>query len=160
MRNPYKIGLIEDAVTVAQDFISLFGGGDAVPNYPVKKIETFNSLLASINQEIPLPPATVADAQRLLDKATAMYIDHQDAAKWGTGDANTTVLMLLNERIIALKNYIASNGGTFQLPSPGTATATQTYYPATTAPKQSLFSSPLFWGAAIVGIYFITKKKR
>lgn len=162
MRNPFKIGYIDPGVVVnvVEDFIKVFGGGDKVPDYPVKELSTFNSLLASINTEIPLPPATVTDARRLLEKAIAMHTDHLNTAKWGSGNANQTVIMLLSERITALNNYIASNGGSFSLPSPGTGSSSLPITTTTPYRAAGAFSSPLLWIGLAIGGYFLLRKKR
>ena len=136
-------------------FIKSFGG-DKVPNYPIKSLNTLKSLQASIAQEIPLPPRTVTDAQMLL---TMTQQARAAGVARGTDPASRTTVMMYDEIAAALNNYIASNGGIFQV-VPG---STQTNLPSSGLPP---YLSPakdntlLYVGGAAVLVYFLTRKKR
>lgn len=130
---------------------------DKVPDYPVKSKNTFDSLVRSINEIIPLPPSSVTDARRLLEIAKQERVK---AVGRGTDRATLTVIMLLDERIVALQNYINTGGDIFALPAPGSGSS-GLIKPTTGPLTAGAFSgsSLLLLAGAGLGLYLLTKKK-
>lgn len=165
------LGVIDPAtattvISTAVSFISQFGK-DEVPNYPIKSINTLNSLRASIIEHVGvLPPTSVTQAKEMLQKAIARQA-YEDSIGHGYGDGVgwDTLQMMYDETILALKNYIAS-GGTTAVQQPGSGTVQTTLpaaYPTTPTSNFESFirNNPLVVaGAAAVIIYFVTRKKR
>jgi len=152
--------IIMTVIQTANDFIKLFGGGDAVPNYPVKTQSTYQQIKAHIQTLIPLPPTSVEQAKQLLATATQL---REEAYQMLGGEKNApleTYILLYEEIIVGLTNYIKAGGGQFSLPPAGSGLQ---YYPSGSTPPGT---SPivggdngLLWalgGGAIV--WFLTKK--
>lgn len=154
------IGVVDPATitmiaTTVMSFVKVYGA-DQVANYPVKKKETFDGLVAMVGQEIPLPPTSVEHAQQLLQKTMNSRAAH--VATGGTGAANQTVIMLYDEIITALQGYIAEGGGVFNPNAPGTLPGQQPD-PRYQTQYSNQFGNPVIWAAgAGILTWFFTKK--
>jgi hypothetical protein len=157
MRNPYQLGQIDPVAVLAtvNTFLTLFQGKDQLPQYPISKQSTLDGLNASINKEIPLPPTSLANAQELLSQA--IYLKAQKEKESGAGAA--TAAILYGERILALQNYIASQGGTVEAPA-----GSGSFLPRTTTPKTGDFikDNPLivYGGIGLLAFLLLRKKGR
>lgn len=163
------LGVIDPAtattvITTAVSFIQQFGK-DEVPNYPIKSINTLNSLRASIIEHVGvLPPTSITQAKEMLQKAIARQA-YEDSIGHGYGDGVgwDTLQMMYDETILALKNYIASGGAT-SVQQPGSVIPPGGALPTTQAPggfMRFVQDNPLLIaGAAAAVIYFATRKKR
>jgi len=161
-----RVGLIDDVISVAEigtgvwDKITTLLNGDKVPNYPVKSTTTFNSLVASVNASIPVP-TSVSDAKRIL----AIALDERaKAVARGTDRATLTAIMLIDERITAIQNYIASGGKTWSMPAPGSGSSSPVGPSTTPGAGGSLtagsFSGPVMLALIGAGAYMLFSKKR
>lgn len=160
--------------TYLDTITSIFGGGDAVPDYPVKLASTFNSLKASVIEHVgvvapkgkfePGYPSSVAMAESMLAKAIKRK-NEEIALGHGYGDGVgwDTLQMLYDETITSLRAFIASGGQT-SLPQ---TTLPGSYFPTgqTLGPSgnfltnTSLFGMPNWVWLAGAAAYFFLRKK-
>lgn len=174
MRNPYQLGIAPIIIAAAvTGFIKLYQGArkDQVPDYPIKKQDTLTRLNHAVNAELPLPPTSVANAEELL-----ILAENQRRAKsLLSGASNQTVVMLYDERIAALKNYIASHAGAIPEaiidrsdPVAALVPAATSMLPQTTtaikpaeaaAPPETKKTSPLLLYGGIGVLLFLLLKK-
>lgn len=167
--------------SIIDSIVSIFGGSDAVPDYPIKKQSTFDGLkkividlcgfVAPKGNFEPRLPSSIVEAKQALDILTA-EVRRQQASP-GSGDAWTTIMMLYNETILSLQKFIQLSG---QAPA-GTSYPTGTTYPTnyptgyptmTPAPTGNFLTAPglfglpnwLTLGVAGIAIYYYSKKRR
>lgn len=172
-------GVVVNVASSVIDFASQIFGKDAVPDYPIKSGNTYNSLKASIIEWVgvvapkgifePAPPASVEAARVMLAKAIKRKAE-ETALGHGTGDGVgwDTLQMLYAETITSLEAFIRQGGINYTAGS---------QYPQTTLPGQTspypmqqgnfLTNTGLLglpnWvtlGGAAAAIYFMTRKKR
>lgn|SRR5574341_779010 len=157
------------AITTFFSTVSSLFGGDKVPNYPIKLQSTLDSLKASVIEHVgTLPPTSVEDAKIKLQKAIARQAYEDSIGHgWGDGPGWDTLMMLYDEVIAGLRNYIATGGGS--VPFGGGSTPTTTTLPGGSLPTTQqpggfgrfIQDNPLLVAGAAVGIvYFVTRKKR
>lgn len=151
-----RIGLLSEAVPVitsAIDFFSQFGG-DKVPNYPIKSLNTLNAIESQISALLPMPPTSLDNAKSLLVKAQQLWTEavaKDNAGPRGGDPSLTTYIMKYQEIITALQNYITAGGGSVVTPTGGYIP------PGTVVNKPNNF---LLLGLGAVVLYFVFKKRR
>lgn len=94
--------------------IKAFGWGDQVPGLPIKSKATYQGILDNIKQNFP-DPASIADAQRLYDKAIEwqrMAYDKVAADKRAgkDGTVNESYAIMYGKTAQVYKNYISYGG--------------------------------------------------
>jgi hypothetical protein len=110
------------ATTVVSFVAGLFGGGDAVPNYPIRSGNTFKKIVAEISGTFK-EPADFDAAMWYIKEAERWIADA--VRKKTSGEASAAVMdtyiMMLQDFITIYEDYIANDVWTAWNPNPGSS---------------------------------------
>lgn len=145
---PGEMGFIDPGVALnviksAADFFQAFGGGDKVPNYPIKSQNTLKAIQNDLASQIPMPPQSVEQAKQYLQYAK----QKQQEFSTKPGSVDETKTIMYGEYATALQNFIntqTGSGGGF-IPGGGSVPGATT---------KSLLIPAVAGGA----VWFLTKK--
>lgn len=168
--------LLTNVATTVANFISnLFGGGDKVPNYPIRSGTTYNKIVNEISATFKEP--SDLDAALWYDKEAQRWID-EAVRKKNSGEASPAVMdtyiMMLQDLQAIYGNYIDNDVWTAWTPTPGTPSGgggininlpgpggdKTNFPPPDVQPKTAGMSTIAMIGVGVLALSLLSKRRR